>query len=146
MSPMRPLLPASTRVRLLAAACVWSAVGVVLLALGTRWLLASGVGSHLPVLVAAGALGWVKGRFVLGPRARANSERIAGAPDRAPLLHVFTMATWALVGGMMATGYVLRHSGLPWPVVGSIYAAVGVALIVGAAPSWAAWARTGRSA
>lgn len=145
MSPDRPFLPASTRVRLLAAAFVWSAVGLGLLTAGATWLIGAGGRARYAVLLAAGAVGWAKGRFVLGPRARANAVRISVAPDPASLLRAFTPATWVLVAGMMALGYGLRHSGLPWGVVGGIYAAIGVALVVGAVPSWAAWARRGRA-
>ena len=140
----RTLIPTSTRTRLLAAAVVWTAVGAGLAAAGGRWLLATGGDGAGPALIAAGVVGWAKGRFVLGPRARANAERIAAGSETASLFEMFTPATWLLVGGMMAFGYGLRHSGLPWPVLGAIYAAVGVALLVGAVPCWAIRMRLGR--
>jgi hypothetical protein len=146
MSRATPFLAASIRSRLLAASFLWSAVGLGLAAAGTRWLLVSSAGGHVPALVAAGAAGWAKGRYVLGPRARRNAERIAADPGPVSLMRAFTPFAWTLVAAMMAFGYVLRHSSLPWAWIGWLYAAVGSGLIVGALPAWAAWARSGKQA
>jgi hypothetical protein len=146
MSRARPFFAASIRSRLLAASFLWSAVGLGLAAAGTRWLLASSAGGRVPALIAAGAAGWAKGRYILGPRARKNAERIAGDAGPISLVRTFTPPTWALVVAMMALGYALRHASLPKAWVGWLYAAVGSGLLVGALPAWAAWARSGRQA
>lgn len=143
MSSSDSYFPFSARARLLTAAVVWSVVGLGLAAAGTRWLLRPGGGGGVPVLFSAGLLGWAKGRFILAPRARANAKRIASSSGPVSIVGVFSPATWALVAGMMGTGYVLRHSGLPPTVLGWIYATAGAGLIVGAAPAWRAWARFG---
>ena len=135
------MFPASRRLRLLFGALVWSAVGLALSAVGSRWLLLHGGGWRGPAWISAAAVGVAKGYFLLAPRAEANARRIAGSEPVRPLTEAFAGATWLLVAGMMALGYTLRHSGLPWGIVGWIYTAVGAGLLVGSRPAWRGWVR-----
>lgn len=137
------MLPASRRHRLLFGAVVWTGVGLGLGIAGTRWLAQHGGAWRWPAWAAALAVGVAKGQFLLAPRAAANARRIAAADAVRPLHEAFSGGTWALVAGMMALGWTLRHSGLAFGIVGWIYAAVGTALLVGSRQAWRGWAREG---
>lgn len=134
-----PLLHFSRRTRLLLAALVWSGVGVGLGAAGTIWVRSSRSAWAWPLLAAAFAVGWVKGRFLLAPRAAANAERIGAGAEHRPLHETFSAPTWALVAGMMGLGFLLRHSGIPRPAIGWVYVAIGAALLFGSGAAWTAW-------
>jgi hypothetical protein len=139
------VIPASRRHRLLFGALVWSGVGVGLGLAGTRWLVLHGGAWRWPAWAGALAVGIAKGHFLLGPRAEANARRIAESEAVRPLTDAFSGGTWVLVAGMMGMGWTLRHSGLPWGIVGWIYTAVGAALLWGGRRAWAVWAREGRA-
>lgn len=138
------MIPVSRRQRLLFGALVWSGVGIGLGTAGTRWLSVHGGAWRWSWWTAALAVGIAKGHFVLGPRAEANARRIAASAPVRPLHEAFSGATWILVAGMMVLGFTLRHSGIPWGIVGWIYTAVGVALLVGGRRAWVAWAKEAR--
>lgn len=142
-----PLISASRRTRVFAAALTWTGVGIGLAGAGLAWTL-RGVGDASAAagfLTLAAAVGAAKGRWVLAPRARANVQRIADAPGRQSLFLFFSPLAWGLVVAMMVLGWVLRHSGLSRGVLGPVYAAVGSALMVGAGPSWRSWRKMGES-
>ena len=135
---------ASRRTRLLVAALVWTGIGVGLLVAGLRWtFLAPSMAwrAALPVALAAGLL---KGRYVLAPRAAANASRILASAESRCIGGAFSWGAWMFAVGMMLLGITLRHSPVPRPWLGLLYAAVGTALVVAGAGGWRRWARFAR--
>jgi hypothetical protein len=130
---------ASLGTRLFAAALLWSAIGAGLLAAGLHWLVGAHAAHWLAVLPLAVAAGWLKGRFLLAPRAMANAERIVAAGEPRCVGGVFSWRSWLLALGMMGGGAALRHSPIPRPWLGTLYATVGAALLVASLGGWARW-------
>jgi hypothetical protein len=146
MSNWRRFTPrTSLRTRLLAAALLWSAIGTGLVVAGVRWLVGTHAVAWLAVLPLVLAAGWFKGRFLLAPRAAANAARIVAAGEPRCVGGVFSWRSWALALGMMAGGILLRHSTLPRPWLGLLYATVGVALLAASTGSWIHWYRYDRA-
>jgi hypothetical protein len=50
--------------------------------------------------------------------------------------------TWLLVTTMMGSGILLRRSGVPRPILGVLYTAVGTGLLFGGWQLWKAWRET----
>jgi hypothetical protein len=129
---------AGIRAHLVAAAGLWTVVGLGLTAAGLAWC--SGIA--LPwsaVLAAVGlAAGLVKGRYVIRRMAERNAARIIARGDGRCLGGFLSVKTWLLVAAMMASGMALRRSPVPRPVLGVVYTAVGTALLAGSAILWRA--------
>ena len=121
------------------AAVAWTAVGAGLLTTGVGWLASSKPMLLAPGLAVAVAVGWLKGRYVLAPRAAANARRIEASAECAPVLAFFAPSSWGLVLGMMAAGALLRRSPLSRPWLGTLYAAIGVALLTASGAAWRHW-------
>jgi len=130
---------ASRRTRLLLAALAWTLVGAGLLTTGVVWLSAARPARLALALGSAVVVGWIKGRYVLAPRAAANACRIEGSAERAPVLGFFAPSAWGLVVLMMGAGALLRRSALPRPWLGTLYAAIGVALLSASGAAWRHW-------
>lgn len=123
-------------VHLLAAAMLWSIVGLVLVTKGIRWLLAADmVYLALPALV----LGCIKSRLVLERSVEKNIERILHLQDGTCLGAVYSKATWLLVLLMIGMGVLLRNSTIPRPILGVVYIMIGWALIWASRKGWRAW-------
>ncbi len=136
LSNLKP--SASRRTHLLAAAVVWSVVGLGLFSFGTVWLVQTET-SYLPWLALAALVGGgAKGAFVLQRTASRSIARIYARGDGRCLGGFFSFKTWLLVAVMMAGGRLLRSSDLPREIVGTIYAAIGTALLVGSIAFWGA--------
>lgn len=129
---------ARARTHLLAAAAMWTLVGTGLGVAGVVWCLASPMPTSLLLIAVAIALGQAKARWVLSRVARRNAARIAARGDGRCLGGFVSWQSWLFIGGMMGGGYLLRHSPVPLPVLGVVYAGVGTALIVGSAILWRA--------
>ncbi len=82
-------------------------------------------------LAIALVIGFIKGRFVLTKIARKYIARILRLPEPSPFYMTFSRKSWFMVLGMMLLGRVIRALGAPHLIVGSIYVAVGFALILG---------------
>lgn len=131
---------AGVRTHLLAAALLWTLVGTGLSAAGAVWSL-----SARRPLVPLGIgllLGALKGTFVISRAAVRNARRIVSRGDGKCLGGFLSLKTWLLVAVMMGSGMVLRHSGVPRPILGGIYTAVGVGLLTGCLRLWQAFTRT----
>ena len=140
---------ASCRVHLLAAACMWTTVGLALATFGSARMLrqagASGAGFlSIAIVVLAVVAGIVKGRWLLSRTARRNVERIRRRGEGRCIGGFLSPRSWALVALMVLLGRTLRHHRTLAPIVGPIYLAVGVALLVGSAQIWRA--RSGQRA
>ena len=125
--------PAATRaVQRRAVAGLWFAVGTGLGTLGAWWCLAAGWPLSPGLVVLGLVAGGIKGRFVLSRSAERTARRIAAREDGSCLGGALSWPTWLLVVLMMTAGIALRHSAIPRPVLGPLYLAVGVALVLGA--------------
>jgi hypothetical protein len=120
------------------AAGLWLAVGLGLAGFGAMQTWDAG-GRAAPLLLAlAAAVGALKGRFVLARTARRNAARIASRGDGRCVGGFLSWRSWLLVAAMMFIGRTLRHAGIPGSVLGPIYVAVGLGLILGSLPLWRA--------
>jgi hypothetical protein len=106
---------ARARTHLLAAAGLWTVVGLGLSALGFVWCFA------------------VRRRL-----AEKNAARVIRRGDGHCLGGFLSGKTWLLVAVMMTAGIVLRRSGVPHAILGVLYSAIGTALLAGSVPLWKA--------
>jgi hypothetical protein len=136
---------ALARTHLVAAAGLWTVVGLGLTAAGLAWC--SGVSLPWSALLAAAgvAAGLVKGRYVIRRMAEKNAARIIARGDGHCLGGFLSVKTWLLVAAMMASGMVLRRSAVPRPVLGVVYTAVGTALLAGSVILWRALRQRGQA-
>jgi hypothetical protein len=127
----------SSRTQLWLAAAMWSTVGVALFAVGTLWVLtAPKITVSLSLLFVALCLGIGKSFWVLDRTASRIVERIKLRGDGQCLGGFFSLRVWALVVVMMLMGKMLRGTDIPRPVLGLIYAAVGVGLLISSRSIW----------
>lgn len=129
---------ARARTHLLAAALLWTVVGLGLTAAGLAWSFGSALPWSLLLAVAGVAAGAVKGRLVISKMADWNTARIIARGDGRCLGGFLAPKTWLLVAAMMASGIILRRSGVPRPILGFLYTAVGSALLIGGRQLWKA--------
>ena len=127
----------SSRTQLWLAGATWSIVGVALLGVGTLWMLTSKkLAISLSLLFVALCLGIGKSFWVLDRTASGIVERIKLRGDGQCLGGFFSLRVWALVVVMMLMGKILRGTDIPRPVLGLIYAAVGVGLVISSRSIW----------
>ena len=114
---------------------------MALATVGALWLASASLGSWqlAATLAIAIGLGVAKGGWLLMPRAASNARRILASPAHRPLHECFAWPAWLMVAGFMGLGALLRRSSLPRPVLGALYLAVGLALVLGSVASWRAW-------
>jgi hypothetical protein len=127
------MIQVSQKTHLKLAFLLWAVVGVGLLIAGVRFLIgadASAMATGIGCLIALG-LGFAKGYFVLPKIARKNSARIQQLPVESPIWATFSPKSWMLVLLMILIGRTLRALGAPLLLVGVIYLAVGLALLLG---------------
>ena len=137
----KPAARAKTQVLL--AALLWTSVGAGLSVAGLRWC-ADTRAPWPPLLGLSGfGLGLLKGRLALERTARRSAARIALRGDGTCLGGFLSWKTWIFVLAMMVGGMVLRRSGLPRPVLGVLYTAVGTGLLWGCRIYWREWRHTG---
>lgn len=99
--------------------------GFFLHAVGRVWL-----------IVPAMAVGSVKSLLMLDKAARKNLLRLSAKADGDCLGGVYSAKMWGLVGMMIGMGWLLRHSGLPGEVIGTVYVAIGWALLFSSRLVW----------
>ncbi len=132
---LKPAAPASAH--LLAAAVMWSVVG---LALGIRGLINLDFSAWTGAVWAVAALivGGFKGQFVLKKTACRAISRIIERGDDKCLGGFMSLKSWLLIASMIIMGKLLRASPLPHNLVWSVYVAVGAALSVSSRFFWQA--------
>ncbi len=125
-------------VHLFAAPLLWSGIGVLLMVRGTGWI---GPGRPRLLLLAAVGLGTLKSFLVLDRTARRNVERIVRLRDGTCLGAVYSWKTWLLVLLMMGSGIAMRTLTEPGKVIGTLYVAIGWALLFSSRFGWLEWFR-----
>jgi hypothetical protein len=133
---------ARARTHLLAAALLWTIVGLGLAAAGIAWSFGSAFPWSLLLAVAGVAAGVVKGLLVIRKMADWNTARIIARGDGHCLGGFLAPKTWLLIIIMMSSGILLRRSGVPRPILGVLYTAVGTGLLFGGWQLWKAWRET----
>ena len=134
---LRRLKPGvSHKAHLLTASVLWTSIGLMLTMAGTLWLVAAGKALFMVPAVVAGI---VKSLVILDNSAEKGIERIRLLAEGSCLGAVYSKTMWLLVLGMMAAGYLLRHSHLPAEISGSLYVAVGCSLLYSSRIAWIAW-------
>jgi hypothetical protein len=120
---------------------MWTAVGTMLFSLGLHWIVAHDGDIGLLYAAPFVLLGLVKAFFVLDRVAAKTITRIGTRPDDSLLVGFLSGRSWALIGGMMLAGQILRASPLPRAWLGMVYVAVGAALAVSSRTLWKVWWR-----
>jgi len=137
---------ASSRQQLLLAAALWSVVGAMLFAFGTMWVLDGGdKGISVFILLVAVGLGLVKYFLILDRTAKTIADRILQRGDDRCVGGFFSLRTWGLVVCMMLLGRLLRGTSVPLHLLGLIYAAVGIGLLVSGRTIWLTWKEYGEA-
>lgn len=126
------------RVHLFAAPLLWTVVGASLLIRGWDFI---GPGRDRWFVLLALALGTAKSLLILDKTARRALARIVSLRDGTCLGAVYSWKTWLLVVLMMGSGIVLRRYFEPGAVIGTLYAAVGWALLLSSRLGWREWFR-----
>ena len=134
---------------------IWFAIGVYLLNIGLNLLVANTASDQvlvseypllhsiapylgsiqtaaLTLVIVALAIGYFKGRYVLGKSAEKGAQRIQSMPNPAPLSKIYSPKYYLLLGGMVALGISIKYMGLSNDVRGFIDTIIGAALINGA--------------
>ena len=132
---------ASRSSRLAVAALLWTLVGFGLVAAGTWFAMKAGWKAAVPAILSGLILGLVKGWLLLAKMARENASRIESGPRSAWLGTAFTPSSWGIAGFFMVTGLAVRRSGLPLSIIGFVYVAAGIGLLVASLSGWRAWRR-----
>jgi hypothetical protein len=129
---------AGRRAHLLASASMWTLAGLGLATFGSVRILQSQGRLAAVLFPAAIVVGVAKGRWILSRTARRNVARIHRRGDDRCLGGFLSGCGWALVALMVLLGRTLRHLAVAAPIVGPVYLAIGVALLVGGATLWRA--------
>ncbi len=130
---------ASSRVQLWLAAAMWSFVGTGLFSVGGYWLLTPAEVKGWIIMLVAVGLGTGKSLLVLDRTADRNVDRIKLRGEGRCVGGFLSPRIWILVLGMILLGRLLRTIGLPRPLLGLIYAAVGTGLLFSSRIIWRAW-------
>lgn len=130
---------ASSRMQLWLGGAMWSCVGVGLFSVGTYWLLKNGEPKGFFLLVFAAGLGFGKALWVLDRTTLRNIDRVKSRGEDRCFGGFLSPAVWIIVIGMMLLGRILRTIGLPKPILGLLYGAVGIGLLFSSRLIWRAW-------
>lgn len=130
---------ASSRMQLWLAGVMWSCVGAGLFSVGTYWLLKNGEARGFILMFVAAGLGFGKALLVLDRTTLRNIARVKSRGEDRCFGGFLSPRVWILVIGMMILGRILRIIGLPKPILGLIYGAVGIGLLFSSRLIWRAW-------
>lgn len=123
---------------LLMSACLWTAIGLLLLVKG-GFRLSQLEQQHPVVVLAAVVAGSLKSYLILDRAARRGIERILKFKDGTCLGAVYSVKTWIVVLFMMTMGVILRNSSLPGNILCFVSITVGWALLMSSRLAWRAW-------
>lgn len=126
----------SRAVHLFVAPFLWSVIGVVLMIRGWGWI---GSGPARLLVALALVIGTVKSLLVLDKAAVRSMKRIKRFDDSTCLGAVYSWKTWLLVVLMMTFGIVMRKITDPGMVIGTLYVAIGWALLFSSRRGWLGW-------
>lgn len=121
-----------------AAALLWTVIGTLLVAKGLAWI---EPGENVWFVPTALALGTLKSVFILDRSAKRGVERIVRMRDGTCLGAVYSWKTWILVLLMITTGIMLRTFFNPGKYIGTIYVAIGWALLMSSRYAWLEWSK-----
>jgi len=130
---------ASAHVHLLLAGLMWAVVGAALAGFGGRWLWQSSAAHAWWLAGSAAVVGAVKAHFVLDRAGRRIVDRIRARGDGRCLGGFLSARSWALVIAMAGAGRLLRGSEIGRGLLGFLYVAVGVGLMLSSRVAWRAW-------
>jgi len=126
-------------VQLLLAGLMWTVVGTALVVVGGSWVLRSPVLLTRLLLVAAVVVGVVKSLMVLDRAARKIALRIEARGNGRCVGGFLSWRSWALVAVMAGAGRLLRSGVIALRIVGLLYVAVGIALVLSSRVLWSAF-------
>lgn len=136
---LKSFKPAVNRkVHLLAAALLWTVVGSLLIVRGWSWIDPAKNIWFVPIALVVGT---IKSLIILDRSAKRGVERITRMRDGSCLGAVYSWKTWLLVGLMATSGVLLRTFFEPGKYIGTIYVAVGWALLLSSRYGWQEWLR-----
>jgi len=135
---------AAAGVHLLLAGMMWTVVGAALAAVGGRWLWQSPSRAAPWLAAAAVVIGVVKSRFILDGAATRIVERIRSRGDGRCVGGFLSARSWALVLAMVIAGRLLRGSHVARGLLGTLYLAVGIGLLLSSRIAWQAWRKGSR--
>lgn len=125
-------------VHLFAAPLLWTLVGLMLVVRGLGWI---GYFNNGWFILSAFVIGSLKSIFILDKTAKRGIQRVVHMQDGTCLGAVYSWKTWLLVFLMSASGKILRCFVEPGSGIGTVYVAVGWALILSSRHGWLAWSR-----
>jgi hypothetical protein len=125
-------------VHLFAAPLLWTSVGTMLIVRGLGWM---GYAKGGWYIVLALVIGTAKSVLILDKTAKRGVDRIVHLQDGTCLGAVYSWKTWILVGLMAVSGNLLRIFFVPGKGIGTLYVAIGWALILSSRHGWLAWSR-----
>jgi hypothetical protein len=128
----------SRSVHLFAAPLLWTCIGTMLMIRGYGWI---GAGMARWLLLPGLAIGTAKSMLLLDKTARKGVKRIKELDDNTCIGAVYSWKTWLLVVLMMAFGIIMRRLTEPGMVIGTMYFAIGWALIFSSRYGWQEWIR-----
>jgi hypothetical protein len=117
---------------------MWSCVGAGLFSVGIYWMLKNGEAKGFILLVVAAGLGLGKALLVMDETTLRNIDRVKSRGEDRCVGGFLSPRVWILVIGMMFLGRILRTMGLPKPILGMIYGAVGIGLLFSSRLIWRA--------
>ena len=138
----RKWMPASClKSQMLAAAIMWSLVGIFLFLRGLLHII-NLTDPYKPLWISVALVaGLFKAKVVLEKTARKIVTRISKRPEPSCLFGFMPSKSWLLILGMILLGILLRKSPLNRSLVWSIYIAIGAALFASSRIFWMSWKR-----
>lgn len=121
---------------LFAASFLWTAIGTILIVRGFNWI---GSGTERWMVLLALVLGTAKSLLVLDKTAQKSLKRIMEMNDNTCIGAVYSWKTWLLVALMMIFGIIVRRFAEPGMVIGTLYLAIGWALLLSSRHGWIQW-------
>lgn len=145
------MLKLSHQVLVIISGLIWFAIGFYLLQLGLGLLLATlqtnghyplisvlknyfggPEGSILLIVSVSLAIGYFKGRHVLGKSAHRGVQRILTFPNPTSIGNIYSPKYYILLGCMVALGMSVKYFGFSHDIRGFVDVTIGAALINGA--------------